>query len=149
MSKKYLPLFVLLLVALMGYAKEGWTAEPSPRVDPALCQALTKYVPDADVAYQPGVDVDGNAVAPADLPGSSQMQMPSKLEIPLTLNLARHLHLPSNVQGQGQNGHGQGGQGAEAWLGVITVEGDQVSFNGQPLTDTQQENLAVLCLNQK
>jgi hypothetical protein len=31
-------------------------------------------------------------------------------------------------------------------LGVLTVDGDLVSYNGKPLTDAQQENLAVLCL---
>lgn len=112
-----------------------------PKADPALCRALVKHTPDADVAYQPGVDVHGNPVAPADLPGQPQMQLPAKIQIPLTLNLAKTLNL--NTSSYPYN---QLGTGTEAQLGTLTVEGDKVSFNGQPLSDEQQDKLAVLCL---
>lgn len=116
----------------------------SSTVDSVLCQALTKHVPDADVTYQPGVDVRGNAVAPADLPGGSSLQLPSKFTIPLTVNLAKAMNLdvtkyPLNTLGSG----------TETTLGTLTVEGDQVLFNGKPLSGAQQDNLAVLCLKQK
>jgi len=116
----------------------------SSKVDPTLCNALVKHTPDADVAYQPGVDVDGNPVAPADLPGSPQIKLPSKIQIPLTLNLAKTLNL--NTSSYPYN---QLGQGTEATLGVLTVEGDKVSFNGQDITDAQQDKLAVLCMQPK
>ena len=110
-------------------------------VDPGLCRALVNHTPNADVAYQSGVGAQGKAVAPADLPGATQIQMPQKLTIPLTLGLAQSLHMdptsyPSN----------QFGAGTEALIGNLTVEGNKVSFNGQPLSDTQQQNLAVLCM---
>lgn len=110
-------------------------------VDQALCRALTKHTPDANVAYQPGTDVHGKAVAPADLPGQAQMQLPSKIDIPLTLNLAKVMHLNTNSYP-----YNQLGTGTEAQLGTLSVEGDKVTFNGQPLSDTQQDNLAVLCM---
>ena len=118
---------------------------PAPadgKMDPRVCQALVKHTPSADTAYQPGgVDVNGNSVAPADLPGSPQMKLPDKIQIPLTFSLAKVLNLntsqfPNSVLGPGTEGN----------LGTLTVEGDNVSFNGQPLTDAQQDNLAVLCM---
>ena len=117
---------------------------PPPAVDPALCRALVKNTPDADVAYKPGVDVNGNAVAPADLPGSQQIKLPSKINIPLTLNLAKTLNLNTSAYP-----YNQLGTGTEAQLGTLTVEGDKVSFNGQSLSDDQQDKLAALCAHSK
>jgi hypothetical protein len=126
---------VLLLGATAAFAE-------TPSVDPALCRALVKHVPAADVAYQPGVDVHGKPVVPADVPGSPPMQLPDQIKIPLTLNLAKTLNL--NTAAYPAN---QLGSGSEAQLGTLTVEGDRVSFNGQPISDTQQDRLAVLCLD--
>lgn len=114
------------------------------KLDPSLCNALTKHTPRADVAYQSGVDGNGKAVAPADMPGSPQMQLPSKINIPLTVNLAQTLNLdttkyPFNTLGAG----------TEAWLGTLSVEEGNVTFNGKPLSYDQQENLAVVCMDQK
>lgn len=116
-------------------------AANTPAVDPSLCRALVKHTPDADVAYQPGVDVNGKPVAPADLPGQPQMKLPDKIQIPLTLNLAKTLNL--NTSSYPYN---QLGTGTEAQLGMLTVEGDRVTFNGQPISDDQQDRLAVLCM---
>ena len=110
-------------------------------VDPALCRALTKHTPAPDVAYQPGVDVHGNAVAPADLSGQPQFKLPDKIEIPLTVSLAKTLNLDTTKYPWSQLGPGTEGQ-----VGKITVEGDKVLLNGQPLNDAQQDNLAVLCM---
>lgn len=113
-----------------------------PTVDPALCRALVKYRPAPDVEYQPGVDVHGNPVAPADLPGGTPpIQIPKKIQIPITISLANALklsttHFPAS----------QLGAGTEAWIGTFTVDGDKVFFNDQPLTDDQQDKLAVLCM---
>jgi hypothetical protein len=112
-----------------------------PAVDPALCRALVKHTPDADVTYQPGVDVQGNPVAPADLPGQPQMQLPDKIQIPLTISLVQALHLSTSTLPGSELG-----AGTEATIGMITVEGDKVFLNGQPISDTQQDNLAVLCM---
>lgn len=117
-------------------------AAPQQQVDPRLCQALVQYTPSADVAYQPGVDVQGKPVAPADLPGGSPaMAVPDKINIPLTMNMAKLLNL--NTTGFPNSALGAG---TEAQLGTITVEGNKVSFNGQALTSDQQDKLAVLCM---
>ncbi len=113
----------------------------SPAVDPALCRALTKHVPQSDFAYESGMDVYGKPVAPADLQDSPHMILPDTIKIPLTLNLAKTLNLNTAVYP-----YTQLGAGTEAALGMLTVEGDHVLFNDQPLSDPQQDRLAVLCL---
>ena len=115
-----------------------------PHIDPALCQALVKHVPRADVTYQPGVDVDGKAVAPADLPGGSQIALPRQITIPITVQLTKLLNLNPNSYPASALG-----EGTEGVLGVITVDGDNILFNGKSLSDEQQNNLSVLCLKQK
>jgi len=137
-------LFVFLSSALCclssGNAHDAVEDEVKP-LNPELCDALVKHTPAPDVNYQPGVDVDGNPVAPADLPGQPQIKMPEKFDIPITVSLSKALNLstsgyPGSVLGEG----------TETTLGTFTVDGDKVSFNGQPLTDQQQDNLAVLCM---
>lgn len=54
------------------------------------CSRLIQHVPAADVAYQPGVDVRGRAVASADVDPAreafAKSVVPDVLEIPLTIN---------------------------------------------------------------
>lgn len=118
-------------------------AADATAIDPALCQNLVKHVPSADVTYQPGVDVYGKPVAPADLPGSSSLQLPSKINIPITINIAKALNLNTS-----QYPYNMLGEGTEAMLGTLTVQGNEVLFNGKPLSGEQQDNLAVLCMKQ-
>jgi len=133
-------LIVVLLICLLYSVAYGQT----PKVDPKFCQQLVKHTPDADVAYQPGVDVHGNPVTPADAPGSQQMQLPREIKFPVTITIAKAINLNTNAYPFNQLG-----QGTEAALGTLSVEGDQVFFNGQTLSDQQQDNLAVLCMQPK
>lgn len=65
------PFFGLALLAAPMPA-----AAASLTVSMADCARLTRHVPAADVAYQPGVDVQGQAVVPADLGGGLQVGVP-------------------------------------------------------------------------
>ncbi|MBB6251631.1 hypothetical protein [Nitrospirillum iridis] len=111
---------------------------PTIAVDPAACQWAVRHEPAPDVAYQPGVDVNGDPVVPADLEGGPRLQVPQRIDIPLTARLASTLPQVAGVARPR----------ADAYLGVLTVEGDQVLFNGQPLTDPAEEELAALCRQQ-
>ncbi len=134
--------FVILLMSFLVAPPRPAHAADTPALDSSLCNALVKHTPDADVAYRPGVDVNGNAVAPADLPGGNNpIKLPEKINIPVTVSLAKVLNLNANATPANQLG-----PGTEAQFGTLTVEGDRVTFNGQPLSDTQQDNLAVLCM---
>lgn len=112
------------------------TSVCAEQIDRRLCQALVKHTPDANVTYQPGVDAHGKPVAPADLPGSNTLQLQDSFDIPLSVSLADRLKLR----------HNKLSDNTDIQTGTLTVKGDQVFYNGQPLTDSQQENLAVLCL---
>jgi hypothetical protein len=108
-------------------------AQATIRMTEADCSRLTAHVPAADVAYQPGVDVNGNAVAPADLNGGTQIAVPDVIAIPVTIDLATTLGINTNFL-------------ARPTVGTVEVTSDgRVSYNGQPVGGHAQQELARLC----
>lgn len=123
--------------SLSAHAEEA----PAITIDPSFCRQLTKHAPAPDVAYKPGVNVHGGKVLPADLSTQGQVNLPQELSIPLTADLFRFLNLdqssfPFNVL-----------QRNDINLGALTVRGDKVFYNGQPLSNAQQDELVALCSN--
>ena len=115
-------------------------AETPPAIDTSFCQQLVKHTPDADVAYRAGEDVHGRPVVPADLPNTYDSLIPQTITIPLTAKLAQFLALdpasfPFHTLGQ-----------SDINLGTLSVRESKVFLNGKPLSDAQQDNLAVLCM---
>lgn len=112
-----------------------------------VCAALPRAVPPADLSdgnasvpsadYQPGVDANGNAVAPADLPASGTPS-PSIDNFPIEIDqrLAGKFNIPSGI-------------GGKSILGYVTLRGNQPYFNGQPLSADQTAALAEACRNAK
>ena len=91
-------------------------------------------VPSAD--YQPGVDVNGNAVTPADLPSAPSTPTVDNFPIEIDQQLANRFHLPP-------------GASTKAVLGYVTVRNNQAYFNGQPLNADQTSALAEACREAK
>lgn len=126
-------LFALPLLSLAAPAM----AQIEIRITEADCASLMLHVPDADVAYRPGVDVNGNAVAPADLSPTPSIPLPDTVTIPITLDLASRLGIPPG---------GNADYLARPEIGKVTVTADgRVAFNGVPLTSDAQHALARRC----
>ncbi len=105
------------------------------RISEADCSRLVAHVPAPDVAYRPGVDVEGNAVAPADLGGArARIPAPESITFPLTLDLAERLGIDdANLL-------------ARPVIGVVEVTRDgRVTFDGEPLTSDAAHALARKC----
>ena len=100
------------------------------------CRLLERHVPAANVAYQPGVDVRGKPVAPADASPYGQMATPQQVAIDLSLSLRDLGAAPQRSLG-----------GAEVRLGQITVDlaTNQLAFNGQPLSDPERAQFVAAC----
>lgn len=99
------------------------------------CQYLTRYQPAPDVNFQPGVDVRGRPVAPADIGGGQQLKLPETIYIPIEVDIGQRYHIPANSPLWK----------ATAEIGTVAVTGDQVTFNGQPLTADDNAALAAMC----
>ena len=109
---------------------------PSVKVTDADCRKLVEHQASADVAYKPGVDVRGRPVAPADLPGSiSPIKVPDEIQIPISIDLSNRL-APS-LQGTLYR--------PETRIGTVTVRGNQVLFNNEPLSPQDQTAFAQAC----
>ena len=97
------------------------------------CDHLVAHVPASDEAYAPGVDVNGNAVASADLNAQPRVVMPDVISIPVTVDLATNLGIATPFL-------------ARPTVGEVQVTSDgRVTFNGQPVGGDAQQELAKRC----
>jgi hypothetical protein len=113
------------------------SVSPDGRIalSPEVCNKLRRAAaasPGAD--YRPGVDVNGDAVAPADLPPDTP---------PMTLNVP--IAIGTDLQkryGVGANStllrHG-------AIMGLVTLSGGSVFFNGEPISGSERDMMLKAC----
>lgn len=117
------------------------TAFPAHADDHAFCERYMAEYRKKSADYVPGVDVKGRPVVPADLPpeqtGSIDI-LPEKIEFSLTVDAAQYLGV---VPTPGVEMAGK--------IGTITLEGDKVSYNGQPLNQTAEERLFEICKGER
>ncbi|MHB1206148.1 MAG: hypothetical protein ACYCZX_11295 [Rhodospirillaceae bacterium] len=120
----------------------------------ADCQRLVRHQPRADVEYKPGVDVHGKAVVPADLGGGYQMQLPETIDIQIGIDLADRLALRDSRRAQGNKRSNPRGQGVQrkvmpfsgtAPLGMLSVRGNDLYWNDEPLAPQDEALLASAC----
>lgn len=109
-------------------------------INRADCARLLPHKPADDVTYKPGVDVQGRAVAPADLPGSAPaLAIPDEIAIDITVELQKRFGLPADSTLYKP----------EARIGTVVVKPDgSATFNGQPLTSPEAQALAAACQRQ-
>ena len=100
------------------------------------CAQLVQYVAASDVTFEPGVDLQGRFVVPADLGGGIILELPSEFTIPITVDLQKRLGIPVDPNRfQTQNFS----------VGTVVWSDGKAYFNGQPLQSDQSEKLAALC----
>lgn len=97
-----------------------------------LCRTIERFEHSTSgAAYQPGQDVRGHPVVPADL-NERQIAPPQRVRFPLTVDLARYINqdVPRGIE-------------MDSNLGMVEVdiETGKVYYNGQPVTD----NLVAYC----
>jgi hypothetical protein len=122
--KIWLGLLSLILFPVSAFAQE---------VVPPECRLLPDHKPQADVAYQPGVDVRGKAVVPADI-NATPMVDTDVIVVPLSIDLAQRIN--SSVSGLQLEGN----------LGYLEIgKNGRVTHNGQDWTS----QVYVLCGKQE
>ncbi len=112
-------------------------------IGPGVCETLVNYIEPPGVEYQPGVDASGNPVAPADAGGTPTLKFPQHIVIPITDYLAGRL------QGSSATGStaapSSGLVQPQVLLGMVTLDGTHLAFNGQPLNSDIDGDLGELC----
>lgn len=136
---RFLGLAVAPLIAVAPAAAQQ-AARPIT-VSSSACDAVAHLNDAPGVAYTPGVDVDGNAVAPADLPGGNSAldQALASAPIKITVDLQKRFGIPANAnlfQGESQ-------------IGYVTIQDGKAYLDGQPLNTAEQGLLATACKERK
>jgi hypothetical protein len=121
----------LVLIAVV------WAAPASAEIAISRkdCDRLVNHEPAPDVTYQPGVDVHGRPVAPADLGGGQQIQLPDVIYIPIEVLVQDKYGIPANSVLYD----------ATALIGVVAVRGNRVYFEDQELTNPEIAALEQAC----
>jgi hypothetical protein len=122
---------VMAVLAIVLPAKAGGEV----RIKRSECANITLHTPAPDVAHQPGVDVHGRPVAPADVGGGSTVTIPEEITIDIGIDIEK------------KYGFGAGGAyTGEAAIGKVTVGKDgRAYFNGKPMTDRETAAIAEAC----
>ena len=132
----------LVVVATTGvfalFVGESAVLASTITVKASDCQRLVRHQPSADVAYQPGVDVNGNAVAPADLPGSVTIKTPTDVTFNVTYDLLSNYGVSSDTVLAPRG---------EAVVGEVKYDllSGALSFDGDRLDDAETAALRELC----
>ncbi|MEX0694654.1 MAG: hypothetical protein WD075_09440 [Rhodospirillales bacterium] len=83
-----------LVTGVLGAPAIAQNSKSEPlmvRISKPDCQRVVRHQASADVAYKPGVDVRGNAVAPAEASGGFTIPLPDVFEFNITRDLAAYL----------------------------------------------------------
>ncbi|MFQ5533322.1 MAG: hypothetical protein ACE5EM_00675 [Sphingomonadales bacterium] len=126
--------FALIPVLAVSASPVGW-AGVTVRIDDAACRFLTRHVPAPDIRFEPGVDVRGNPVTPADLGSGPALKPRQVFTIDIELDLEERFGIPA----------GSPLFRNQANIGVIEVRGEHVYFDGQRLDAPEQRALAAAC----
>lgn len=118
------------------------------RVDSAACRYVVRHVPDADVTYKPGVDINGKKIVPADLNPSPVNNLQDTVSIKLTNDAAKLFGLKApemDVKGADGNVAKTPMVATETEIGYVTLKNGRAFLNGKPLDSVAESSLAVLC----
>jgi len=107
---------------------------PTVTVTKKDCDQMVSYTQPPGVAYEPGIDVHGRAVAPADLNQPLMIKPPEEFSFALDYSLAGKV---PGAAGKAYEPHFN--------LGTITVKNGVPYFNGEPLTSEDQRRLSEAC----
>ncbi len=147
---------VSLAVTVAAALTAAWPAAAAEQVGGTLvvnaedCRNVTGYVPAPGVEYQPGVDVRGKAVVPADLNDAAhgtangaangatgEIRPPDSISFEIKLNLREFFNDPS--------GTGIGRYLDEVTVGQVTARDGMVYLDGRPLGDALSHAIAEEC----
>ncbi len=127
---------ILVLAGTLGGPSAGAEQNLVLRVTEADCTNLINHITRPDVAYQPGVDVRGKAVVPADIDGGNDLGLSGDFRVTIEVDTADRLGIPADPNRYD----------ADVQVGDVVVDqAGNVYFNGKPLGDRHQQDIARHC----
>lgn len=127
------------VLALLILPSRGLSEPLTLEISEASCARLVAHRAEADVAYQPGVDVRGQPVVPADADGAPPVDLPERYRIRIEVDSADRFGIPGDPDSYD----------ADIQVGEAEVlEDGRVLLNGQPLQSDEAFELGRLCREQ-
>ncbi len=140
MSRSLLPIFCrtvtfAVLAVIAGTASRA--AERTIAIARSDCELAVRYAPPPDVAYKPGVDVNGRPVAPADLDGDHRLKLRESIPVIISDDLRKQFGLPDDSPLFDAN----------VFVGIVELRlsDRRLTFNGVELSDREASALAAMC----
>jgi len=101
------------------------------------CELAVRYVPPPGVAYQPGVDVNGRPVVPADIDEEHRLKLRESIPVIISDDLRKQFGLPDDSPLFDAN----------AFVGIVELRlsDHRLTFNGVELSDREASALAAMC----
>lgn len=126
---------IVVIVGLAG--GPSIAAERTVAIARSDCELAVRYVTPAGVDYQPGVDVHGHPVVPADLDEARRLQLPESIPVVIGEDLRRRFHLSRRSPLFD----------ADAVVGIVELRlrDRRLTFNGVALDDPEADALAAMC----
>ncbi len=129
----------LVAGALLGLAPAGQAAAQDGylTISEGDCARLARHHPAGDVTNQPGRDVRGKPVVPADLDDGNSLILPGAVVIPIEVDLFERFGIPAE----------ETSFKGDIFIGevVVDVASGRAFFNGQPLQSEAEAELAARC----
>ncbi len=160
MRQVFLTLAIAALAALFA-AGTAVAEEAKITITKKDCRRLVRHTASADVAYRPGVDVRGRKVVPADAGGRVPLKLSDVFEFNIDVDIRKYLGGPeddaaaasasdtatSNTALIAANRKAQKFAGLNMTVGKVryNIKTGALTFNGQSLTDPDQDALAAAC----
>ena len=141
--------YATVLILLGAWATPAFAIEQIV-VTAQACRKIVEHVPSKDVEYKPGVDVHGKKVAPADLSNSYAKLVPDEITLNVGADLADRLGR-KRARDSGLDPK-SGARPTLAYegkvpLGKVTLKGNRVFWNDEPLLGDDEALLAASCRN--
>jgi hypothetical protein len=128
----------VIIVALVVIASmTSRAAERTIAIARSDCELAVRYVAPPGVNYQPGVDVNGRPVVPADLDGDHRLHLPDSIPIFITEDVRNRFHVSRHSPLFD----------ADAVVGIVELRlsDRRLTFNGVELSDPEANALAAMC----
>ena len=102
------------------------------------CRRIQVHTPDPSIEYVPGVDADGRAVAPADLPDGGSLTLSEQdISLDLRIPLSQFFAFPAGLQPVIGD--------ALIYAGLVTLRNGTPYLGDKRLTGQEQNALARAC----
>ena len=101
------------------------------------CSRAAQYKPAAGAAYEPGADLQGRPVVPADIQDGRHQAIRDSIAVIVSSDLEERFGIP----------HDSALLAADAVIGIVEVRlaDGRLTFNGVPLNDREALALSELC----